>query len=87
MNDVPAAVFITLIKDMDNLPYTVHADYIPAIKRFQVFADLKLLMKEQINGDYALRAHVEDQRAVKPFVKDLGILQINFNEGSQEGTN
>ena len=68
MQDQPSSVFITLIKDMENLPYTVHADYIPAIKRFQIFSDLKLLMKEQINGDYALRAHVEDPRAVKPFV-------------------
>ena len=46
MQDQPAAVFITLIKDMENLPYTVHADYIPAIKRYQIFSDLKLLMKE-----------------------------------------
>jgi hypothetical protein len=31
-------------------------------------------MPEQINGDYSLKAHVEDPRAVKPFVKDLGTL-------------
>ena len=46
MQDHPAAVYITLIKDADQLPYTVHADYIPSIKRYQIFADLKLLMKE-----------------------------------------
>lgn len=34
-----------------------------------------------------MKVHVEDPRAVKSFVKDLGTLQINFNEGSQEGTN
>ena len=73
MLDHPNAVFITLIKDQDQQPYTVHADYIPSIKRYQIFSDLKLLMKEQINGDYALRAHVEDPRSLRSFVKDLGI--------------
>lgn len=87
MEDQPSSVYITLEKDEDLLPYTVHADFIPSIKRYQVFSDLKLLMKEQINGDYSLKVHVEDPRAAKPFVKDLGTFQINFNEGSQDGTN
>lgn len=42
----PASVSITLEKDEEQLPYTVHADFIPQIKRYQVFSDLKLLMKE-----------------------------------------
>jgi len=74
MEDQPASVYITLHKEDEQLPYTVHSDFIPAIKRFQIFSDLTLLMKEQINGDYSLKVHVEDPRAVKPFVKDLGIL-------------
>lgn len=87
MLDHPQSVYITLHRDEELLPYTVHSDYIPAIKRYQIYSDLKLLMKEQINGDYSLKVHVEDPRAAKPFVKDLGTFQVNFNEGSQDGTN
>jgi hypothetical protein len=44
-------------------------------------------MREQVNGDYKLLAHVEDPRADKPYVKDLGTFQINFNEGSLDNDN
>ena len=44
-------------------------------------------MKEQINGDYNLLLHIDDPRAKEPVVKNLGSFQINFNEGSQDGTN
>lgn len=44
-------------------------------------------MKEQINGDYNFLVHVDDPRADQAVVKNLGSFQINFNEGSQEGTN
>jgi len=74
MVDYPQSVYITLQRDDEMIPYTVHADYIAAIKRYQIFSDLVRLMKEEINGDYKLKVHVEDPRAVKPFVKDLGVL-------------
>lgn len=45
------------------------------------------LMPEQINGDYRLTLHVRDPRALNSIVKDLGTLQINFNEGTTETTN
>jgi len=32
-------------------------------------------------------AHVQDPRAVKAYVKDLGTVQINFNEGSLDNEN
>jgi len=62
----------------------VHADYVPSIKRHQIAVHLGQLMPEQINGDYKLYMHVQDQRSVNAFEKELGILQINFNEGSTE---
>ena len=84
--DYPQSVFVTLQKD-DQLPYSVHADYMPAIKRHQVAANLAQLMPEQINGDYKLFLHVQDPRAINTFSRELGTLQINFNEGATETTN
>ena len=40
-----------------------------------------------INGDYKVVAHIEDPRALKPHKFDVGILYVNFNEGSFEGSN
>jgi len=56
----------------------------PSIKRHQIAVHLGQLMPEQINGDYKLYLHVQDPRSVNTFEKELGILQINFNEGSTE---
>lgn len=41
-------------------------------------------MPQQINGDYKLFVHVQDPRSVNTFEKELGTLQLNFNEGSTE---
>ena len=41
-------------------------------------------MPQQINGDYKLYLHVNDPRSVNTFEKELGTLQINFNEGSAD---
>jgi len=65
----------------------VHANYIGVIKRHQISFDLRALITEQINGDYVIALHIEDPRAQKPLVIDMGILQVNFNEGSLEATN
>jgi hypothetical protein len=45
------------------------------------------LIQDKINGDYNLKIVVEDMRAVNSFTKDLGTLQINFNEGSNDANN
>ena len=37
--DQPASVYLTLQKDKE-IAYSVHADYIPAIKRYQIFTNL-----------------------------------------------
>ena len=31
--------------------------------------------------------HVTDPRAIAPIEKDLGVFQVNFNEGSNEASN
>lgn len=79
-------MFVTLQKD-DQLPYTVHADYIKSIQRYQIDFDLRYLIKEMINGDYKMVVHIDDPRALKPFKFDLGVLYVNFNEGTNEATN
>lgn len=84
--DRPQSVYVTLQKD-DQMPYSVHADYLENIKRYQIAVHLGQLIPQQINGDYKVFAHAEDPRAAKTFSKDLGTLQINFNEGTTEATN
>jgi len=41
--------------------------------------------QEKINGDYTLSVTITDLRTDKNFTKKLGSIQINFNEGSNEG--
>lgn len=45
------------------------------------------MFRDKINGDYNLKIHVADNRATNTVTKDLGTLQINFNEGSNEINN
>jgi hypothetical protein len=45
------------------------------------------LIQDKINGDYSLKIVIEDQRATNSFTKELGTLQINFNEGSNDANN
>ena len=78
----PASVYITLLRDEDMIPYTRHATYNSSTKSYIVKSDLRKAMREQINGDYNLLVHVDDPRAESAIVKNLGTLQINFNEGS-----
>lgn len=44
-------------------------------------------MPEQINGDYKLFLSIQDSRAINDIYKELGIFQINFNEGTTETNN
>lgn len=83
----PASVYITLWRDDEMIAYSKHAKYNATTKLYNVQSDLRKQMKEQINGDYNMVLHVNDPRADKALEKKLGVLQINFNEGSQEGTN
>lgn len=82
MQDQPQAVYITLQKE-NQLPYSIHADFIPEIKRYQVFANLNNLLTHKINGEYKMTLHIEDPR-IESYTKDLGSLTIDFNEGSHE---
>lgn len=67
------------------IPYSVHADFIPSIKRYQIFVDLRFLMQfYHVNGDYNLHVHVEDTRALAPFDFKLGTLHVDFSEGTTE---
>lgn len=77
---------MTLQKE-DQIAYSIHADYVSSIKRHQIGAHLGQLMPQQINGDYKLYLHVQDPRSVNTFEKELGTLQLNFNEGSTETRN
>lgn len=45
------------------------------------------MIQDKINGDYSLKIVIEDQRATNSFTKELGTLQINFNEGSNDANN
>lgn len=45
------------------------------------------MIQDKINGDYNLKIVVEDPRAINRFSKDLGTLQVNFNEGSNDANN
>jgi len=81
MHDHPLAVYITLQKE-DQIAYSVHADYISQLKRYQVYANLMNLMPQRVNGDYEVVLHVEDPRAEASFTKSLGKLNVDFNEGS-----
>lgn len=69
------------------IPYSIHADYIESIKRYQIDASLQYLISDKINGDYNLKIVVEDPRAINSYTKDLGTLQVNFNEGLNEANN
>lgn len=84
--EYPKTLYITLQKD-DQLPFTAHSDYIKSIQRYQIDFDLRYLIKDLINGDYKVVAHIEDHRALKAHKFDVGILYVNFNEGSNERTN
>ena len=64
------------------ISYSVHADFIAAIKRYQIFVDLRSLLREKVNGVYALKVVVEDPRAMNKFVYGLGNLTVSFAEGS-----
>lgn len=77
---------MTLQKDDQN-PYSAHADYIKSIQRYQIDFDLRYLITDLINGDYKIVAHIEDPRAIKSHKFDVGVLYVNFDEGSNEGTN
>ena len=41
-------------------------------------------MPQRINGEYKVVLHVADPRVDEPLVKELGVLQIDFNEGSHD---
>jgi hypothetical protein len=83
MQDHPQAVYLTLKKE-GQIAYSLHADYIPQIKCYQVYANFNTLMPQRINGEYDLTLHVEDPRADEPLTRDLGKLSIDFNEGSMD---
>ena len=70
MQDQPQAVFITLQKE-NQVAYSVHADYIPEIQRYQVFANLNNLLTHKINGEYTMTPHIEDPR-MESYSKTLG---------------
>jgi len=36
--------------------------------------DLRLLIADKINGDFEVKVHVDDPRAVAPIVMNLGVL-------------
>lgn len=69
------------------MAYSVHADFIPSIKRYQIFVDLRFLMREKINGNYDLHLRVEDPRAINPFMFRMGLLNINFHDGTTDASN
>ena len=48
---------------------------------------MRYAIKPAINGDYKVVLHVEDSRAVNKIEMTLGVLSINFNDGSVEATN
>jgi hypothetical protein len=60
--DRPLTVYAVLQKE-GQAPYTIHADYLKSIKRYQIDADLKYIMTEKVNGDYQLSVISEDPRA------------------------
>ena len=68
----PASVYITLLRDEDMIAYTRHARYNSTTKKYIVQSDLRMQMKEQINGDYNLVLHIDDPRAMNAVVKNLG---------------
>jgi hypothetical protein len=84
--DRPLSVYATLQKE-GQIPYTIQADYLSSIKRYQIDANLAYLMIDQVNGNYKLSVVAEDPRSEESFTQVLGDLQINFNEGSSETTN
>jgi hypothetical protein len=42
---------------------------------------------EHLNGDYELQVHVSDYRAIKQELWSLGIINVWFKEGLDEGDN
>ena len=85
-HDLPKSVYATLQKD-DQVPFNVHLDFIEDGKLYYVASNLKFLIPNKINGDYKLQVHCEDPRSINKVVVDLGTLQINFNEGTNEALN
>lgn len=69
------------------MPYSLHADYLENIKRYQIDADLKYTMSDKVNGIYKVSVVAEDPRTSESFTQVLGNLHINFNEGSTETNN
>ena len=42
---------------------------------------------EHLNGDYEIKLHVSDYRAIRSEVWDLGTIKVWFKEGLDEGDN
>lgn len=69
------------------MPFNIHLDWIDDGKVYYISSNLKFLIPNKINGDYKVVVHCEDPRSLNKVSVDLGILQINFNEGSNEAIN
>ena len=85
----PSQVYLTLQKKDANskqLSYQAYGKYNSKSKTYQISFGFAKGM-EHLNGEYDLKIHASDFRAVKQEVWDLGSINLWFKEGQDEGDN
>lgn len=85
----PAQVYLTLKKKdstSKQLKYQAYGKYNAKTNNYHITFGFAKGM-EHLNGEYELKVHASDYRAIKQEVWDLGNLNIWFKEGQDEGDN
>lgn len=85
----PAQVYLTLKKKdstSKQLTYQAYGKYNSKTNSYHITFGFAKGM-EHLNGEYELKVHASDYRAIKQEVWDLGNLNIWFKEGQDEGDN
>lgn len=88
-SSAPSQVYLTLQKkdaSSKQLSYQAYGKYNSKSKTYQISFGFAKGM-EHLNGEYDLKIHASDYRAIKQEVWDLGSITIWFKEGLDEGDN
>lgn len=72
--------------DSNSLRYQAYGKYSQKTKAYHATFDFSRAM-EHLNGDYEIKLHVSDYRAIRSEVWDLGTIKVWFKEGLDDGDN
>lgn len=68
------------------MSYSTYGKLNPKSGLYQLTFDFSKGM-EHLNGEYEVKLHASDYRAIKQEVWDLGTITVWFKEGQDEGNN